>query len=65
MLPSPIGGVEVRAVCLKNCTLAGRHSRRGQLNDPLLRCVADQTGDIVDIELVHDLLPMFLDRFNA
>src|SRR5258706_15375723 len=27
--------------------------------------MADESGDVMDIELLHDLLPVFLDRFYA
>ena len=27
--------------------------------------IAGETGDLVDIELGHEILPMFFDRFNA
>jgi hypothetical protein len=39
--------------------------RGGLLNQSFGDGVARQTGNIVDIELVHDLLPVFLDRLDA
>ena len=35
------------------------------LDDSRADGIAGETGDLVDIELCHEILPMFFDRFNA
>src|SRR6267378_2652815 len=45
--------------------LALRPQPRVSLNDPLGNRVARQAGNVMNAQLVHDLLPMFLDGLDA
>ena len=39
--------------------------RRCPFDQPFGNCVAGQTGDVVNVEFVHDLLAMLLDSLDA
>ena len=43
----------------------GRWQRDGGLDHPFGDRMAGEAGDLVDIELVHELLPMFFHRFDT